>query len=122
VTRALVHPRLFSRLGMGFNRRVTFERYTKTGKSPTGAELWTWAVLRNHADLPAGISVLTSLQKAAYSTSTARVMLAGYHPDVSTKDRLVDDEGNRYEIDAVEHLHGQITRLMVSQTGVGAAS
>lgn len=119
--RSLVHPRLFSRLGVAFARRVTFEAYVVVGRSPTGAELKAWSAIPGHVSLPAGISVLTSLQKSAYSESTERVMLAGYHPDITTKMRMRDNEGNLYDIDAVEHLYGQITRLMVRRTGVGAA-
>lgn len=119
--RALVHPRLFGRLGLAFQRRVTIETYSVIGRSPTGAELRGWAALPRHTDMPAAISALSSQQRAAYASADVRIALQGYHPDITTAMRVRDlGEGAIYEIIAADHLYGQFTRLVVRSTGIGA--
>lgn len=120
--RALVHPRLFTR-GVGglLTRRVTVEEYVVTGRSPTNAEVRSWRPLRGHENLPAAISALNAQQASAYSADS-RIMLPGYHPEVTTKHRVrVVDEGKLYDITKVDQLWGMATRLVVNDVTPGSA-
>lgn len=115
--RALVHPRLFTRgVGPFLQRRATILTATET-RSPTGQINRTWAALPEHADMPVAISALNAYQRATYTGSDTRIMLPGYHPDVTTKMRIQTDDGASYDINAVDHAYGQATRLVV-QTNI----
>lgn len=117
--RALAHPRLFTRgVGNVYTRRGTILTSTET-TSDTGMVIDTWGPLQGHEDMPCAISALNDFQRATYTGSDTRIMLQGYHPEVTTKMMFRDDEGRTYEINSVSHAYGMATRLACSTASPG---
>lgn len=118
MTRPLVDARMLAHLGSFFNTTCTIQQVTET-RDAAGGVVNTWANVTGLVSLPcrrAPASMArtneTKLDALTYTVNVQTVVIAGYHPTITPKMRVVSG-GLTLDILAVEH-DGQPTMTRLS--------
>ena len=97
----VINPRLMATIFPIFNATGTIQSATEA-RDAAGQPIKTWNDLTGHVAIPCHIETTggneTKAVNQVYSTATHEVNLSGYYPLITPKMRLVDGDGNIYDI------------------------
>lgn len=114
----MIHPRLFELLGNHYPGRCTIQTSTEI-EDAAGQPIPAWSDLAGHIDLQCRVAPSGGSERKAtnqvYSVSTHVVELAGWYPQISSKMRVVADDGLVLDILLPEHDGNHATTRLVCQ-------
>jgi head-tail adaptor len=106
MTIPFINPRLMATIAPIFTSTGTIQAATEV-RDAVGQPVKTWANLVRRIDIPCYIEITgggeTKAANQVYSTATHEITLSGYYPLITPEMRLVDGDGNIYDILLVDH-------------------
>lgn len=112
----VINPRLMATIMPIFNATCTIQSYTEAFDA-VHQPIKTWSNLAGHVNIPCHIEVTggteTKATNEVYATATHEINLSSYYPLITPKMRVVDGDGNIYDILLVDHeSFGIFTKLV----------
>lgn len=102
----MINPRLMATLAPIYTSLGTIQAAAEA-RDAAGQPIKTWANLVGHGNISCHIEITggheTKATNQVYATATHEINLAGYYPLITPKMRLVDGDGNTFDILLVDH-------------------